>query len=92
VLEQSEKIRALEKQIDEVHTQLGAEILRAGQAEAELRRVAAETRNTTEAQATVTVQHAPGTAILCPDCRAKGHSVCMGVETPQTAVERTGES
>jgi len=23
------------------------------------------------------VQHAPGTAILCADCRAKGHSVCM---------------
>lgn len=42
VLEQSEKIIALEKQLDEVRTQLGAEILRAGQAEAELRRLAAE--------------------------------------------------
>ncbi|MER7971039.1 hypothetical protein ABTX35_18930 [Streptomyces sp. NPDC096080] len=42
VLEQSEKICALEKAIDEVRRQLGAEILRAGQAEAELRRLAAE--------------------------------------------------
>lgn len=36
VLEQSEKILALEKQLDEVRGQLGAEILRAGQAEAAL--------------------------------------------------------
>ncbi|QTU45616.1 DUF1674 domain-containing protein [Streptomyces scabiei] len=42
VLEQSEKIRALEREVDEVRRQLGAEILRAGQAEDELRRVAAE--------------------------------------------------
>ncbi|MDX3532507.1 hypothetical protein P1P75_40470 [Streptomyces sp. ID05-39B] len=42
VLEQSLKIVALERQIDEVRSQLGAEILRAGQAETELRRVAAE--------------------------------------------------
>ncbi|MDX3174177.1 hypothetical protein PV382_18035 [Streptomyces scabiei] len=26
---------------------------------------------------TETPQHAPGTAVLCPDCRAKGHAVCM---------------
>jgi hypothetical protein len=42
VLEQSEQIIALERQLDEVRHQLGAEILRAGQAEAELRRLAGE--------------------------------------------------
>ncbi|MDX2658278.1 hypothetical protein PV402_39520 [Streptomyces scabiei] len=26
---------------------------------------------------TETPQHAPGTAVCCPDCRAKGHAVCM---------------
>jgi hypothetical protein len=41
-LEYAEKIRLLERQIDEVRRQLGAEILRAGQAEAELRRMADE--------------------------------------------------
>ncbi|MDX3587332.1 hypothetical protein [Streptomyces europaeiscabiei] len=41
-LEYAEKIVALERQLDEVRGQLGAEILRAGQAEAELRRLAAE--------------------------------------------------
>jgi hypothetical protein len=43
VLEQSEKNRVLERQIDSIREQLGAEILRAGQAEAELHRLAAET-------------------------------------------------
>jgi hypothetical protein len=42
VLEQSEKNRVLERQIDSIREQLGAEILRAGEAEAELRRLAAE--------------------------------------------------
>lgn len=28
------------------------------------------------------VQHAPGVAIRCPDCRAKGHSVCMDDTEP----------
>ena len=46
VLEQSLKIVALERQIDEVRSQLGAEILRAGQAETELLRVAAEEQPT----------------------------------------------
>lgn len=41
-----------------------------------LRRLAAETPG----PETQGVQHAPGTAILCPDCHAKGHSVCMGDE------------
>ncbi|MFJ5151411.1 hypothetical protein ACIQCF_07450 [Streptomyces sp. NPDC088353] len=41
-LEQAEKIRALEGEIDGVRRQLGAEILRADQAEAELRRMADE--------------------------------------------------
>lgn len=45
-LEQAERIIALERQVDEIHTQLGAEILRAGQAEAELRRLADETATT----------------------------------------------
>ncbi|MFI8191419.1 hypothetical protein ACIF8T_21790 [Streptomyces sp. NPDC085946] len=44
VLEQSEHILALERQLDEVRRQLGAEILRAGQTEAELRRLADETQ------------------------------------------------
>jgi hypothetical protein len=39
VLEQSERIIALERQVDEVQRQLGAEILRAGQAEAALERI-----------------------------------------------------
>ena len=46
VLEQSLKIVALERQLDEVRSQLGAEILRAGQAETELLRVAAEEQPT----------------------------------------------
>jgi hypothetical protein len=45
-LEQAERIIALERQVDEVQRQLGAEILRAGQAEAELRRMADETATT----------------------------------------------
>ncbi|MFM9616807.1 hypothetical protein ACKI14_02455 [Streptomyces turgidiscabies] len=32
---------------------------------------------TTDHTLTQPVRHAPGVAILCPDCRAKGHSVCM---------------
>lgn len=46
--EQAETIQRLEKQLDEVRTQLGAEILRAGQAEAELRRLAGETPAATD--------------------------------------------
>jgi hypothetical protein len=42
-LEYAEQIRQLEKKLDEVRMQLGAEILRAGEAEAGLRRVADET-------------------------------------------------
>jgi hypothetical protein len=42
VLEHSEKNRALEREIDGVRRQLGAEILRANHAEAELRRLAGE--------------------------------------------------
>jgi hypothetical protein len=42
VLAQSEEIRALKREIDGVQRQLGAEILRANQAEAELRRLAGE--------------------------------------------------
>ncbi|WP_200309568.1 hypothetical protein, partial [Streptomyces adelaidensis] len=46
--EQAEKIRALEREVDEVRRQLGAEILRAGQAEDELRRLAAEAQPATK--------------------------------------------
>ncbi|MFF6866704.1 hypothetical protein [Streptomyces ardesiacus] len=81
VLEQSERVIALERQVDEVQRQLGAEILRAGQAEAELRRVADETAAT--ATQAVPVQHAPGKAILCPDCRAKGYTVCRNEPAAQ---------
>ncbi|MGW2384446.1 hypothetical protein [Streptomyces sp. NPDC001658] len=52
VAERGEKIRELEKQLDEVRSQLGAEILRAGQAEAELRRMADEAQQP-EAEAAV---------------------------------------
>jgi hypothetical protein len=47
-----------------------------------LRRLAAETPG----PETQGVRHAPGTAILCPDCRAKGYSVCMasGEQRPET--------
>lgn len=51
VLEQSETIIALERELDEVRRQLGAEILRAGQAETELRRMADETPAAEEAGA-----------------------------------------
>jgi hypothetical protein len=57
----------------------------------ELRRLAAETPGP-ETQA---VRHAPGTAILCPDCRAKGHSICItdGEQQPETqACEETGSA
>lgn len=49
-LEYAEKIRAQEREIDEVRRQLGAEILRAGQAETELRRLAAGERDEQQAQ------------------------------------------
>jgi hypothetical protein len=35
------------------------------------------------------VQHAPGKAVLCPDCRAKGHTICMPDE--QSAAADTDE-
>lgn len=46
----------------------------------ELRRVAAGPQDSTREP----VQHTPGTAILCPDCRAKGHSICVD-DRPQAA-------
>lgn len=33
------------------------------------------------------VQHAPGTAILCPDCHAKGFSICMTDEQQPAAAD-----
>jgi hypothetical protein len=35
-----------------------------------------------ETQAGTPVHHAPGKAVLCPDCRAKGHAVCMDDAEP----------
>ena len=133
VAERGEKIRQLEKQLDEVRGQLGAEILRAGQAEDELRRLAdvpavgarqpdTETRgawgtrpacrcpHATDEHSVYgcadgcaceylpppkPVQHAPGRAVLCPDCRAKGHSVCVddqpAAPTRRPAADDTSE-
>jgi hypothetical protein len=63
----------------------------------ELRRMArkAEPAAETPGPETQAVRHAPGTAILCPDCRAKGHSVCItdGEQQPETqACEETGSA
>lgn len=60
VLEQSEKILALEKQLDEVRAQLGTEILRSGHAEGELRRLADEAQPETDDYEATT-----GHAITC---------------------------
>jgi hypothetical protein len=49
---------------------------------AALRRMAAESA---PAAAPQPVRHAPGKAILCPDCRDKGHSACVGAEQPAAA-------
>jgi hypothetical protein len=48
-----------------------------------LRRLAAEARTTEQDAPREPVQHTPGTAILCPDCRAKGHAVCVDAEARQ---------
>ena len=37
------------------------------------------------------VRHAPGTAILCPDCSARGHAVCMA-DVPVHAVPLPGSN
>lgn len=42
---------------------------------------------TTDHTLTQAVQHAPGKAILCPDCRAKGYSVCMADEPHPTEAD-----
>ena len=51
-----------------------------------LRRLADEAQQQPETRTVQTVEHAPGTAILCPDCCAKGHAVCMA-DQPATAAE-----
>lgn len=63
-LEYAEKVRLLERQIDEMRRQLGAEILRAGQAEAELLRPADEEQ--------------PATGQSCPDPIECGHEAALG--------------
>jgi hypothetical protein len=55
VLEHSEKNRALEREIDGVRRQLGAEILRANHAEAELRRLAGEAQQDKAEDGTATL-------------------------------------
>ncbi|MDX3588533.1 hypothetical protein [Streptomyces europaeiscabiei] len=81
VLEYAEKIVALERQIDEVHGQLGAEILRAGQAEAELRLAAeaphAETRDA-EAEC------------ICTEDAWPPHCPCQN-DTPPAVVAQPGK-
>ncbi|MGV9588212.1 hypothetical protein [Streptomyces tendae] len=77
VLEQSERVIALERQVDELQRQLGVEILRAGQAEAELRRVADETAATDTQAATGACTNCRGSGLdpryngdfACPDCQ-----------------------
>ncbi|AKZ60734.1 hypothetical protein SAM23877_p025 (plasmid) [Streptomyces ambofaciens ATCC 23877] len=44
---------------------------------AELARRMADETAATETQVAVPVQHAPGKAIRCPDCRTKGYTVCQ---------------
>ncbi|WP_328336799.1 hypothetical protein [Streptomyces violaceus] len=80
-LEYAERIRRLEIQLDEVRTQLGAEILRAGQAEAELRRMA------DEAQPDDTVHTCPG-RWGGPDCRCFDDEAQPGTEAQQPANPR----
>ncbi|MFC7817598.1 hypothetical protein ACFUTR_23490 [Streptomyces sp. NPDC057367] len=53
-----------------------------------LRRMADETA-TTETQA-APVQHAPGKAIRCPDCRDKGYTVCL--DGPAAGARQDGAS
>ncbi|MFF7308127.1 hypothetical protein [Streptomyces sp. NPDC008137] len=65
VLEQSEQILALERQLDEVRKQLGAEILRTGQAEAELRRMADEAQPAAGASSAPAVKPCPPGCIAC---------------------------
>lgn len=66
-LEQAETIARLERQLDEVRTQLGAEILRAGQAEAELRHVADEAQPAAVApEVVLDLSEAPIRCPLCP--------------------------
>ena len=59
-----------------------------------LRRMADETA--TDQPQRATVQHAPGKAIRCPDCRAKGYTVCLdepaaGARQDETATETPKE-
>jgi hypothetical protein len=93
VMNQAEQIRTLERQLDEVRRQLGSEILRTGHAEAELRRMAAES-------AAVDPAHAPG--MPCEHgCRAAADELSreanVNAAEPaavpgQTERETTGES
>ena len=46
-------------------------------------RLGDEAQQQPETPAAQPVRHAPGKVILCPDCRARGHSVCMADERPR---------
>lgn len=46
---------------------------------------------TTDHTLTKPVQHAPGVAIRCADCRAKGHTVCMDDEPAVEPTEAEGD-
>ena len=99
LLGQSEKIIALEQQLDEVRAQLSAEILRAGQAEGELRRLADEAREEQEAQAhldqladelpSMAVEAQQQTEPACPDPIECGHEAALG--QAQQEVKRVRE-
>ncbi|MER5715759.1 hypothetical protein [Streptomyces sp. NPDC002132] len=78
VLEQSETIRALEREVDEVRRQLGAEILRVGQAEAGLRRMA------DEAQPDDTLH-------TCPGRWGGPHCTCFDTDQAQPGTEASAD-
>ncbi|MFF9287565.1 hypothetical protein [Streptomyces griseosporeus] len=84
ILDYSEKNRALEREIDGLQKQLGAEILRANHAEAELRRMA------DEAQSEATAEHhtVDGIRYLC----YSGDHYCPPADEAQPAQPQTGEA
>lgn len=66
-----------------------------GPTDADLLRRLADEAQPPETETVQPVRHAPGKAILCPDCHAKGYSVCMAAEPaaePQTTPPPVGYS
>ena len=70
---------------------LGASFLRRRARDIEAGRTTEARRMAVEAQPTQPQQdeapHAPGTAILCPDCRIKGHAVCTAAGAQQDGAQ-----